>query len=134
MVVDARTTPPTEVLRPALAKGDIKEEDINNMVRRLLRTIISYDFIDHPPVSAPDPEAIAKAAENSKEGVIQAARGGLVLIENKKNLLPLNRHSIKKIAVIGRTANGEPPRVQERRSRLRRLRISLAKSTALSRC
>ena len=52
MVVDARTNPPTEVLRPALAYGDITDEDINNMVRRLLRTIISFDFIENPPLSA----------------------------------------------------------------------------------
>ena len=39
------------------------EEEINNMVRRLLRTIISYDFIDQPPVS--DPVAIEEAAKNS---------------------------------------------------------------------
>ncbi len=107
MVVDARTNPPTEVLRPALANGDITEEDINNMVRRLLRTIISYDFIENPPVS--DPGAIAEAAENSKEASIKAAREGIVLLENKKDFLPLNRRSIKKIAVIGRNANGEPP-------------------------
>lgn len=55
MVVDARQTPPIEVLRPALANGDITEEDINNMVRRLLRTIISYDFIENPPLSSPIP-------------------------------------------------------------------------------
>ena len=109
MVVDARQNPPTEVLRPALADPDsgITEEDINNMVRRLLRTIIAYDFIDHPPVSSP--EAIAKAAENSKDASIRVAREGIVLLENKKNFLPLNKHSIKKIAVIGRNANGEPP-------------------------
>ncbi|HEY5894481.1 MAG TPA: glycoside hydrolase family 3 C-terminal domain-containing protein [Chthoniobacterales bacterium] len=107
MVVDARQNPPTEVLRPALANGDIKEEDINNMVRRLLRSIIAYDFIDRPPVS--DDAAIEDAAKKSKEVVINVAREGIVLLENKKNFLPLNKHSIKKVAVIGRNANGEPP-------------------------
>ena len=113
MVVNATdlTKPPVPVLRPALASGEIKEEEINNMVRRLLRTIIAYDFIDHPPVSSP--EAIAKAAENSKDASLKVAREGIVLLENKKienkNLLPLDRHSITKIAVIGRNANGEPP-------------------------
>jgi beta-glucosidase len=109
MVVDARTTPPTEVLPPALANGDITEEDISNMVRRLLRTIIAYDFVENPPLSSPDPVVIAQAAENSKKVAINAAREGIVLLENKRDFLPLNSRSIKKIAVIGRNANGEPP-------------------------
>jgi len=88
---------------------EVTEEDINNMVRRLLRTIIAYDFIENPPLSSPDPVRIAEAAENSKKVAINAAREGIVLLENNKNLLPLNSRSIKKIAVIGRNANGEPP-------------------------
>jgi hypothetical protein len=36
-------------------------------------------------------------------------REGIVLLENKEDFLPLNSGSIKKIAVIGRNANGEPP-------------------------
>ena len=83
MVVDARQNPPAEVLRPALANGEITEEDINNMVRRLLRTIISYDFIDNPPLSSPDPVAIADAAANSKKVAIKAE--GIVLLENKSD-------------------------------------------------
>ena len=109
MVVNAiDPTNPIPVLGPPLPAG-VTEEDINNMVRRLLRTIISYDFIDNPPLSSPDPVAIAEAAENSKKASIKAAREGIVLLENKKDFLPLNRRSIKKIAVIGRNANGEPP-------------------------
>ena len=107
MVVNA-IDPTIPGLGPPLPEG-VTEEDINNMVRRLLRTIISYDFIDNPPLSSPDPVAIAEAAENSKKASIKAAREGIVLLENKKDFLPLNRRSIKKIAVIGRNANGEPP-------------------------
>jgi beta-glucosidase len=109
MVVNAAdpTKPPIPVLRPAIERGDISVEDINDKVRRILRTISSYDFVKNPPKS--DPVAIEEAAKKSKEVAIQSAREGIVLLENKKNFLPLNRHSIKKIAVIGRNANGEPP-------------------------
>ncbi len=82
------------------------------MVRRLLRTIIAYDFIENPPrppVSDPNDPAIVEAAKNSKKVVINSAREGIVLLENRKDFLPLNSRSIKKIAVIGRNANGEPP-------------------------
>ncbi len=88
---------------------EVTEEDINNMVRRLLRTIIAYDFIENPPLSSPNPVAVAEAAENSKKVVIESAREGIVLLENRKDFLPLNSRSIKRIAVIGRNANGEPP-------------------------
>jgi beta-glucosidase len=109
MVVNATDpTNPIPVLGPPLPAG-VTEEDINNMIRRLLRTIISYDFIENPPRSSPDPVAIAEAAENSKKVAINAAREGIVLLENNRNLLPLNSRSIKTIAVIGRNANGEPP-------------------------
>jgi len=80
---------------------------VNDKVRRMLRRIVSYDFIKDPPVS--DPVKIAEAAQNSKEVAIQTAREGIVLLENKKNFLPLNGHSINKIAVIGPNAAGEPP-------------------------
>ena len=91
---------------------EVTEEDINNMVRRLLRTIIAYDFIENPPrppVSDPNDPAIVEAAKNSKKVVVSSAREGIVLLENRKDFLPLNSRSIKKIAVIGRNANGEPP-------------------------
>lgn len=107
MVVDARQNPPTELLRPAIDSGELPISNIDDKIRRLLRTIISYDFIDRPPVS--DNAAIEEAAKQSKEVVINVAREGIVLLENKNNFLPLNKHSINKIAVIGRNANGEPP-------------------------
>jgi beta-glucosidase len=55
-----------------------------------------------------DPDAIAQAAENAKEVATDLAREGIVLLENKRNFLPLNRHSIMKIAVIGANAIGAP--------------------------
>ncbi|HEY5752026.1 MAG TPA: glycoside hydrolase family 3 C-terminal domain-containing protein [Chthoniobacterales bacterium] len=105
--------------------------DIDDKVRRMLRRIVEYDFINNPPQE--NQATIDAAAENSKEVVIQTAREGIVLLENRnprpwnrhftkkkrnlnrhnfdwhRNLLPLNKHSIKKIAVIGPNAEGEPP-------------------------
>ncbi len=80
---------------------------VNDKVRRMLRRIVSYDFINNPPQESE--AAKEAAAENSRKVAIQSAREGIVLLENKKNFLPLNRHSIKKIAVIGPNATGEPP-------------------------
>ncbi len=109
----------------------LTESDINDKVRRLLRRIVEYDFIDNPPQK--NQAAIDAAAQNSKEVVIETAREGIVLLENRnsrpwnrhftkkkrnlnrqnfdwhRNLLPLDKDSIKKIAVIGPNAEGEPP-------------------------
>jgi len=81
-------------------------ENVDDKVRRLLRGIISYDFIDRPPVS--DPNAIEKATEKARKVAIEAAREGIVLLKNEKNFLPLKKRSIRSIAVIGANAQGEP--------------------------
>ncbi len=107
--------------------------DIDDKVRRMLRRIVAYDFIENPPQE--NDAAIIAAAQNSKEVAIQTAREGIVLLENRnprpwnrhftkmksnfrpfnrhsfkwdRDLLPLNRQSVKKIAVIGPNAEGEP--------------------------
>ena len=94
-------------LTPAIDSGELSVEDnIDDKVRRLLRGIVSYNFIDRPPVS--DPEAIERASKNAKKAVIEAAREGIVLLENKENFLPLKKGKIQSIAVIGGNAQGEP--------------------------
>jgi beta-glucosidase len=91
-----RMTP--EKLLPAI--GEINLDD---KVRRILRGIISYGFLDRPQLdpSIPDPK--------SKEVATKVAREGIVLLENKGNFLPLDKHAIRRIAVIGANAQGEPP-------------------------
>ena len=42
----------------------------------------------------------------SKDAAIKVAREGIILLENKRNLLPLNRDAIAKIAVIGGERTG----------------------------
>jgi beta-glucosidase len=104
-----------EDLKEAISSGvgndpdfpPLTESDIDDKVRRMLRRIVEYDFINTPPQE--DQAAIGAAATNSREVAIQGAREGIVLLENKGNFLPLNSDSIKKIAVIGRNAQGEPP-------------------------
>jgi beta-glucosidase len=94
----ARMTP--ELLRPAI--GEINLDD---KVRRLLRGIVSYGFLDRPQL---DPSIPVNDPE-SKKVAIKVAREGIVLLENKGNFLPLDKRGISKIAVIGANAKGEPP-------------------------
>ena len=55
-----------------------------------------------------DPVAIEEAGKKAKKAAIEAALEGIVLLENKGNFLPLSRRSIRRIAVIGANAQGEP--------------------------
>ena len=97
----------SEKLGPAIESGELSIGDnIDDKVRRLLREIISYDFIDRPPVG--DPDAIDKAGKRGKKAAIEAAREGIVVLENKESFLPLNKRDIRSIAVIGTNAQGEP--------------------------
>ena len=92
-----------EKLLPAIP-NPLSLENINDKVRRLLRGIISYGFLDRPQL---DP-SIPVNDPRSKEAAIEVAREGIVLLENKGNFLPLDKRAIR-IAVIGANAKGEPP-------------------------
>ena len=92
-------------LLPAIQSGELPLSNIDDKVRRLLRGIISFGFLDRPQL---DP-SIPVNDPRSKEVAIKVAREGIVLLENKKDFLPLNKHTIRKTAVIGANGKGEPP-------------------------
>jgi beta-glucosidase len=92
-------------LLPAIQSGELPLSNIDDKVRRLLRGIISFGFLDRPQL---DP-SIPVNDPRSKEVATDVAREGIVLLENKGNFLPLNKQVIRKIAVIGANAKGEPP-------------------------
>jgi beta-glucosidase len=78
---------------------------IDDKVRRILREIVSFGFLDRPQqnTSIPinDPE--------SKTTAIDVAREGIVLLKNDQKTLPLDKNAAPRIAVIGLNAQGEPP-------------------------
>lgn len=90
------------VITDAVKTGKVKEEVIDDKIRRILRIYFRFGFMDSTKIHqkyTPDLEAADKVA-------IEAARGGIVLLKNEKNILPLNPAQIKSIAVIG--PNGDP--------------------------
>jgi beta-glucosidase len=87
-------------LRPALADGTVTEAAIDDKVRRILRTIIAAGFLDRPQVRDDIPRNDPQNAQTALEG----AREAIVLLKNNRSLLPLDRHTIKTIAVIGPNA------------------------------
>jgi len=81
----------------ALRSGRITQAEIDDSVRRILRTILRVGLLDTPRV--PD-HSLVNSPEHQRLAY-QAACGGLVLLKNAGGILPLNAAAIKSIAVIG---------------------------------
>lgn len=88
-------------LRPLLASGRISEATLDDKVRRILRMGIANGFLDRPQkddsIPLDDPRSAAIALE--------AARQGIVLLRNDRNLLPLDRSHPQRIVVLGPLAD-----------------------------
>jgi beta-glucosidase len=94
-----------QTLLPAVQSGQVKIATIDDKVRRILRKIISFGFLDRPQLDTSIPlDDPASSLEALNE-----AREGIVLLKNQGNILPLDRNRIQSIAVLGRLAPGIPP-------------------------
>ena len=86
-------------LKTAVEKGDVSEARIDDMVRRILRSLAATGALDRTesvqPVDAATGLAVAQ----------RVAESGIVLLQNRDGLLPLRPDRLKKIAVIGRRAD-----------------------------
>jgi beta-glucosidase len=84
-----------DTLKKAVEDGEVSQDEINDHVHRVLRTIFASGLFDHPVVKqVPDVElgyALAqKLAEKSN-----------VLLKNERNVLPLDAAKLHSIVVIG---------------------------------
>ena len=86
-------------LRQAVARGEVSGERIDDMVRRIVRSLFAVGVLDGPPVR--EPIDYAKHAELA----LDFARKGMVLLKNDGHLLPLKPNSQQTLAVIGGFAN-----------------------------
>jgi beta-glucosidase len=86
-----------QVLLPAIQNGTVSIATIDDKVRRILRKAIEFGFFDHDQT---DPN-IPLYDQNGRELVRQEARDSMVLLKNEGNLLPLDKSSLKTIAVVG---------------------------------
>ena len=87
-------------VRFALATGDLREERIDDMVKRKLLVMISSGVMDDPPggrgkIDFSAARAVAQRIEEQS----------IVLLKNSAGLLPLRSTSLKRIAVIGAHAD-----------------------------
>ncbi len=89
-----------EILLENYNKGKYTEEDINELVRRLLRVYTQVGMFEKE-------KDLPKGERNSKRHQQLARRmaeEGIVLLKNEKQLLPLNINEINTIAVLGPNA------------------------------
>lgn len=80
-------------LGAAVASGEVPQSRIDDMARRILRSLFAAGVIDHPATQAPiDFAADRKVAQRAEEA-------GAVLLRNQDALLPLS--AAQSVAVIG---------------------------------
>jgi beta-glucosidase len=87
---------PTTLL-PALQNGTLKIATLDDKVRRILRTAIKFGFFDRPQTDA----SLPLYSQEGREVALESARGGMVLLKNDRQLLPLDKSKLKTIAVLG---------------------------------
>jgi len=92
-------------MRENVLEGKVSIETVDRSVRRVLRIKFLLGLFENPYVDVE--KAVRESnTKESKELALQAAREGIVLLKNEKNILPLDK-KIKSIAVIGPNADNE---------------------------
>jgi len=90
-----------ETILPLLKAGTITQADLDDKVRRILRVAVDFGWLDHPALDT----SIPRYNLQGRAASLQAALEGMVLLQNDNHSLPLDRTTLKTIAVIGPTAN-----------------------------
>jgi beta-glucosidase len=98
-----------EPLRAALKRGLLTEADIDRALRGNFRVMIRLGLLDPParvPYSSIGKESIDPwTTEKHKALALLVTQKSIVLLKNSANLLPLDKKSLKSIAVIGPRSN-----------------------------
>ncbi|MDR1818113.1 MAG: glycoside hydrolase family 3 C-terminal domain-containing protein [Puniceicoccales bacterium] len=92
-------------LAAAVRDGRAPEQDVNRAVARLLRVKFLAGLFDRRRVLEPDALPKRLRAKDSAILARRAAAGGVILLKNSDDLLPLDAARIKTLAVIGPNAD-----------------------------
>ena len=82
--------------------GMVSKNDIDSAAYHVLRARMQLGLFDNPehnPYNKISPDVIGSAKH--KALAEEAARQSIVLLKNKNNILPIDRNSVKSIAVVG---------------------------------
>lgn len=91
----------TYKLLKAINNGEISEETIDNVLRRILKPKFEWGLFEEP-ISG-DKSIIRSPAHRAL--ALEAARESITLLKNENRTLPLDRNQLKNIVVLGKTAN-----------------------------
>ena len=93
----------------AVEKGLISEEEVNKHVVRLLEGRFELGEMDDADKVewSKIPYSVMSSKENAQIS-LDMARQSIVLLQNNNNILPLNKKSNEKIAVLGPNADNDP--------------------------
>jgi beta-glucosidase len=103
--MDMESSAYVEFLVELVKSGEVEEKYIDDSVRRILRIKHHLGLFDDPyRYSDPEREKRVTMAEEHLQASREVARKSIVLLENERNILPLDKNS-GAIAVIGPLAN-----------------------------
>jgi beta-glucosidase len=91
-----------DTLLPAIKDGRLSEKTIDDKIRRILRMYERFGYFENPDIG----KGYILDTAGVRATALDDARGGIVLLKNKQNILPLNSNFIKRIALIG--PNSDP--------------------------
>ncbi len=84
-------------LLPAINDGRLSQAQLDDKVRRILRLAAKFHWLDRDQT---DP-SIPRYNLEGRKVALEAAREGAVLLKNDGSVLPLDKHALKTVAVIG---------------------------------
>ena len=84
-----------DALQKAVESGEVSQDEINDHVHRILRTVFATGLFDHPVVKqVPDVEGGYALAQS-------IAEKSIVLLKNSRNVLPLEPAKLHSVVLIG---------------------------------
>ena len=86
-----------KTLVPLIREGTVSIGVVDDKVRRILRKVIEFGFLDRPQADL----NIPFYSQESRETALEAARDSIVLLKNSGALLPLDQTKLKTVAVFG---------------------------------
>jgi beta-glucosidase len=84
-------------LAPAIQAGKVSEATIDEKVRHILETAVSYGWLTRDQRDT----SISFVDAKNNSAALDSAREGAVLLKNSGNLLPLDKSAVKTILIVG---------------------------------